>query len=266
MSNNSLSKADILEALLFASEAPLALEKIAQILEASEEQAREELEVLREEKLRIGGLQVVEVAGGWQMLTKAEVAPYVARLREAPRQKLSRAAFEVLAVVAYRQPITRSEIEELRGVDCSRPLTFLLDKKLLHFAGRKEAPGRPWLYETSPHFLENFGLRTIADLPPLSELAELNDAALDGRAQQLFSRGPMQAEVEHSELDEEKNEEDVTSETVSLEVREEWVEDANVQTEDIIEESVATEDTVEDDVVEAEDRTDEDNTESETDE
>jgi segregation and condensation protein B len=196
MSQNTLSKADILEAIFFASEAPLPLEKIAQILEVAPTVAAEELEILREEKARIGGLQVVEVAGGWQMLTKAEVAPFVAKLREAPRQKLSRAAFEVLAVVAYRQPITRAEIEELRGVDCSRPLTFLLDKKLLQFAGRKEAPGRPWLYETSPQFLEHFGLRSIADLPPLSELAELNEAALESHAQQLFSRGPMQVEAE----------------------------------------------------------------------
>jgi segregation and condensation protein B len=256
MSQNDLSKADILEALLFASEAPLPLEKIAQILESSEEQAKEELEVLREEKMRIGGLQVVEVAGGWQMLTKAEVAPFVARLREAPRQKLSRAAFEVLAVVAYRQPITRSEIEELRGVDCSRPLTFLLDKKLLHFAGRKDAPGRPWLYETSPHFLENFGLRTIADLPPLSELAELNEAALDGRAQQLFSRGPMQAEIEHAELNDENRE---IAEAMSSDAGEESSAEPKAETDNAEIEDVVNDETNEDAVqIEA-------NIESETD-
>lgn len=195
-----LSKADILEAIFFASDAPLSLEKIAQVLEVSAASAEEELEILREEKARIGGLQVVEVAGGWQMLTKAEVAPFVAKLREAPRQKLSRAAFEVLAVVAYRQPATRGEIEGLRGVDCSRPLTFLLDKKLLHFAGRKEAPGRPWLYETTPQFLEHFGLRSISDLPPLSELAELNEAALDDQARNLFNRAPMQQEAINQEI------------------------------------------------------------------
>jgi segregation and condensation protein B len=189
---NILSKADILEAIFFASDSPLPTERLAQILEVSAREAEEELQILREEKARIGGLQVVEVAGGWQMLTKAAVAPFVAKLREAPRQKLSRAAFEVLAIVAYRQPITRGEVEELRGVDCSRPLTFLLDKKLVHFAGRKEAPGRPWLYETTPQFLEHFGLRSIADLPPLSELAELNESALEGAALQLFSRAPMQ--------------------------------------------------------------------------
>src|SRR5690606_24503280 len=130
---NQLSHTDIIEAILFAAEAPLPLEKIAGTLEISSEAALAELEVLREEKLRIGGLQIVEVSGGWQMLTKPEAAPFVFKLREAPRQKLSRAAFEVLAVTAYRQPITRAEIEELRGVDCSRPITFLLDKKLIQF-------------------------------------------------------------------------------------------------------------------------------------
>lgn len=192
MSHNNISTANILEAVLFAAEAPLAVEKIAQILEISADEVREELEVLREEKARIGGLQVVEVAGGWQMLTKPELAAYVFKLREAPRQKLSRAAFEVLAVVSYRQPITRSEVEALRGVDCSRPLTYLLEKKLLQFGGRKDAPGRPWLYETTAQFLDHFGLRSIADLPPLAELSEMNEEAMNGAAQQLFSRGPMQ--------------------------------------------------------------------------
>jgi segregation and condensation protein B len=190
---NQLSPTDILEALLFAAEAPLSLEKIAGILEISEDAARAELGVLQDEKSRIGGLQIVEVSGGWQMLTKPELAPFVFKLREVPRQKLSRAAFEVLAVTAYRQPITRAEIEELRGVDCSRPLTFLLDKKLLQFAGRKETPGRPWLYETTPQFLNHFGLRSIDDLPPLAELAEMNEAAPGERA--LFSRAPMQEEA-----------------------------------------------------------------------
>lgn len=194
---SQISKTDIIEALLFAAEAPLALEKIAAILELSPEAAHAELGVLQDEKSRIGGLQVVEVSGGWQMLTKPELAPFVFKLRETPRQKLSRAAFEVLAITAYRQPITRAEIEELRGVDCSRPLTFLLDKKLLQFAGRKETPGRPWLYETTPQFLDHFGLRSIDDLPPLAELAEMNEAAPGERA--LFSRAPMQEESDFAE-------------------------------------------------------------------
>src|SRR5688500_4366719 len=141
-----LSNADIIEALLFASDKPLPIEKLAQIAELKPSETLEEIEVLREEKERIGSLQILEVSGGWQLSTKPEFAPYINQLREIPRQKLSRAAVEVLAVVAYRQPATRAEIENLRGVDCSRSLTYLLEKKLIAFAGRKEVPGRPWLY------------------------------------------------------------------------------------------------------------------------
>ena len=187
--SNEISKTDIIEAILFAAETPMSIEKIAHILEVNEEEAMAQLDSLREEKAHIGGLQIIEVSGGWQMLTKPQFAPFVFKLREAPRQKLSRAAFEVLAVTAYRQPLTRAEIEELRGVDCSRPLMFLMDKKLVQFAGRKDSPGRPWLYETTQQFLDHFGLRSIADLPPLAELAEL---AEEGGARALFTKGPMQ--------------------------------------------------------------------------
>ncbi len=219
--SNKVSKTDIIEAILFAAETPMSIEKIAHILELSEEQAMAELEMLREEKSHIGGLQIIEVSGGWQMLTKPELAPFVFKLREAPRQKLSRAAFEVLAVTAYRQPLTRAEIEELRGVDCSRPLMFLLDKKLVQFAGRKDSPGRPWLYETTQQFLDHFGLRSIADLPPLAELAEM---AQEGGTLSLFSKGPMQ-EMQHNEAQgEEEGEEVVTAEQEGEEKAEEVAE------------------------------------------
>lgn len=197
------SKADIIEALLFASEKPLTVERLAQIAELKPREVSEEIEVLREEKNRIGGLQLVEVASGWQMVTKAPLAPFVRRLREAPRQRLSRAAFEVLSVVAYRQPITRGEIDGLRGVDSAAPVGFLLEKKLLNFAGRKETPGRPWLYVTTPQFLEIFGLRSLDDLPPLEELEALNNgmAAADGGAtQELFNRGRMRPIEEQATL------------------------------------------------------------------
>src|SRR5687768_9219215 len=150
------STVDIIEALLFASDKPLPLEKLAEIAGVKPREALEEIEVLREEKARIGGLRVVEVAGGWQLVTKPHLASFVAQLRDVPRQRLSRAAFEVLAIVAYRQPVTRGEIESLRGVDCGGPLQLLLEKKLLDYAGRKESIGRPWLYATTPLFLEHF--------------------------------------------------------------------------------------------------------------
>ena len=183
------TKADIIESLLFASDKPLPLKKLAQIAELDEAQAREELEVLREEKASIGSLQIVEVAQGWQIATKPAFASFIRQLRDEKKPKLSRAAFEVLAIVAYRQPVTRGEVEELRGVDCAGSLHQLLDKKLVQLAGRKEAPGRPWLYATSPQFLDLFGLRSIDDLPSLAEFTALNDSP-----QQLFNRGAMKSE------------------------------------------------------------------------
>lgn len=189
------SKPDIIEALLFASDRPVALKKLAQIAGLEPRVALEELEILREEKARIGALQVMEVAGGWQLVTKAEFAPHVRQLREAPRQRLSRAAFEVLAIVAYRQPATRAEVEGLRGVECGGPLHFLLEKKLIAFAGRKEAPGRPWLYATTTQFLEHFGLRDLADLPSLDEFAQLNDGEAP---RNLFERGAMKGPDEEA--------------------------------------------------------------------
>lgn len=187
------SKADIIEALLFAADKPVPLKKLAQIAGVEPREAAEEIEVLREEKQRIGALQIIEVSGGWQIVSKPEYATYIKQLREVPRQRLSRAAFEVLAIVAYRQPVTRAEIENLRGVDCAGPAQFLLEKKLITLAGRKEAPGRPWLYATTPQFLDHFGVRAIDDLPSLAEFAQLNDAATDGASLNLFNRPVMEA-------------------------------------------------------------------------
>ncbi|MEO6907148.1 MAG: SMC-Scp complex subunit ScpB [Abditibacteriaceae bacterium] len=183
---------DILEAVLFAADTPLSAAKLAAVCELDESLVQQELEMLSEEKNRIGALQLVQVAGGWQMVTKPDLAPWVSRLREEKKAKLSRAAFEVLAIVAYRQPTTRSEVEELRGVDCARSLGMLLEKNLVMLAGRKEAPGRPWLYTTSFAFLDHFGLRSVEDLPPLDEFTAL----LEGEAAlQLFDKAPLQSET-----------------------------------------------------------------------
>jgi segregation and condensation protein B len=194
-----MNKADIIEALLFAADRPLTVEQIAPIVEMAPEDVLEEIEVLREEKMRIGALQLREVAGGWQLLTKPQFASFVRQLREAPRHKLGRATLEALAIVAYRQPVTRSEVEGLRGVDCSRALTQLVEKKLLTLAGRRETPGRPWLYATTPKFLDHFGLRSLNDLPSLSEFAELSEIPADQVPQELFSKGAMQLALTEGE-------------------------------------------------------------------
>lgn len=200
-----LNRADVIEALLFASGAPVPLRKLAGAAQASEQEAREELENLREEKSRVGALQIVEVAAGWQMVTKPAFAPFVRALKDVPKQKLSRAAFEVLAIAAYRQPVTRAEIDALRGVDCSAPLHFLLDKKLLAFAGRRDTPGRPWQYTTTPAFLEHLGLRSLEDLPPLSEWQVLEAAGESRvRTEALFDGGELapMAPIEGAAADE----------------------------------------------------------------
>ena len=119
------------------------------------------------------GLQLVEVAGGWQLRTRPALGHWVARARGARPFKLSRAALETLAVVAYRQPVTRAEVEEIRGVDAGGVLRSLLQKGMLRVTGRRDEPGRPLTYGTTERFLEVFGLRDLDDLPRLRDLEEL---------------------------------------------------------------------------------------------
>ncbi len=191
MPSESVSKADILEALLFASEKPLSLKQLARVAGLEPGAALQEMEMLREERQRIGALQIVEVAGGWQLVTKPQYADYIRQLREVPRQRLSTAAFEVLAIVAYRQPATRAEVEQLRGVDSGASLQFLLDRNLLALNGRKDAPGRPWLYVTTRQFLEHFGLSSPADLPAPQQMASLHGSAYGQGPHDLFDRPDM---------------------------------------------------------------------------
>ncbi len=194
--------ADIIEALLFAADRPLTIEQIAPIVELTPAEVLEEIEELREEKMRIGALQLREVAGGWQLLTKPQFASFVKQLREAPRHKLGRATLEALAIVAYRQPVTRGEVEALRGVDCSRALTQLVERKLLELAGRRETPGRPWLYATTPKFLDHFGLRSLNDLPSLNEFADLSEMPAERIPQELFAKGAMQLALSEENVEE----------------------------------------------------------------
>ncbi len=179
---------DVIEALLFAADRPLPCEKLAFAAEISPEDVARALEDLAREKASVGALQLVEVAGGWQFVTKAEFAPFIRRLRDEKKSRLSRAAFEVLAIVAYRAPVTRGEIDALRGVESGGPLNFLLERKLVAPVGRKEAPGRPWLFATGPRFLEQFGLKSLDDLPDLEELAAFEENA-GAREINLFERG-----------------------------------------------------------------------------
>lgn len=162
---------DVVEALLFASDTPVEAERIQEVLDlGSQAEARALVEDL---KGRYGaqerGLQIVEVGGGFRMVTRPEVAPWLVRLAKSrTRSRLSRSALETLAIVAYRQPVSRPEIDVVRGVNSDAVLESLLDRRLIRIAGRKDAPGRPFLYETTREFLVAFGLRELSELPQVA--------------------------------------------------------------------------------------------------
>lgn len=165
----------VIEALLFASSRPLTLENLAEITGLVKPGVRELLEELRSEyESRGGGFGLIEVAGGYQLRTLPEFSEEVAKLFTVKsRRRFSRSSLETLSIIAYRQPVTRAEIEHIRGVDCGGVLKNLLTQAMVRVLGRKEAPGRPILYGTTREFLEYFGLRDIESLPTLEEVTEL---------------------------------------------------------------------------------------------
>jgi segregation and condensation protein B len=161
-----------LECVLFVATKPLPLEEVARILQIPLDEALMLLNELAVDYERRSGLALVEVAGGWRMVTRPEFAHYISRLHPLQRSRLSRGSLEVLAIIAYHQPITRPEIEQLRGVDSSAAIQSLLEHGLIQVVGYKETVGRPRLYATTQKFLELFGLRSLDELPPLREWQE----------------------------------------------------------------------------------------------
>jgi segregation and condensation protein B len=165
----------IIEALIFASPEPLAAKTLFKLLESEpKEDVEAALALLRQDYERPGGLQLVEVAGGYQIVTRPELHEYVRRLfHERTSQKLSVQALETLAVIAYRQPVTAPEITEIRGVNTSGVLNTLIERKLIKIVGRKAVVGRPFMYATTREFLDKFGLNEIGDLPRVEDLADV---------------------------------------------------------------------------------------------
>jgi segregation and condensation protein B len=159
---------DVLEALLFTSDTPIEPERIQEVLELpSPAAARELVEALAR---RLDGegraLHVIEAGGGFRLVTRPEVAPWLVRLqRSKTKSRLSRPALETLAIIAYRQPVSRPEIDAIRGVNSEGVLDNLLERRMIRIAGRKDSPGRPFLYQTTREFLIAFGLRDPSDLP-----------------------------------------------------------------------------------------------------
>ncbi len=159
-----------LETLLFVASEPLTVQALARIVEIDLEDTKELLqELAKEYEARPGGLKLIETAENWQMSTKPEYAPYVERLYRKSGTGLSRAAVETLAIIAYRQPITKSELELIRGVKVDSPISTLQERCLIEEKGRREGPGRPVLYGTTLDFLKHFGLKDLTELPPLEE-------------------------------------------------------------------------------------------------
>jgi len=160
-------------ALLFVADEPVPTELLARTLNIGDGQVDQAIEILQARLAEGGPLQVVQLAGGWQLCTRPEFAEPVAAFLKPQRQRLGRSLMEVLAIVAYRQPITMAEVDAARGVQSDYSLRQLLERRLLQEVGRRSTPGRPVLYGTTQQFLHQFNINDIADLPKLS--AELTD-------------------------------------------------------------------------------------------
>lgn len=166
----------LIEGLLFQSDTPLSLDRLATLLEEFDRtDIAKSLAELREECEQCErGIILVEVAGGYQLRTRPEHTHVLRRLQKSRPNKFSQSAMETLAIIAYRQPVTRVEIEYLRGVDCGGVVKTLLDKKLIRILGKKDLPGRPIVYGTTREFLEAFNLKNLSGLPTIKEIQELD--------------------------------------------------------------------------------------------
>ncbi|MBR0578358.1 SMC-Scp complex subunit ScpB [Bacillus altitudinis] len=164
----------ILEALLYAAgDEGLTRKQLMSVLEVDEAALLDIMSAVKEEyQKQERGIELIEYADSYMLLTKKEYSVYLKKLVETPSKGLSQAALEVLAIVSYKQPITRSEVEEIRGVKSERVLHSLVAKALLCEVGRADGPGRAILYGTTPTFLEQFGLKALDELPPLPENVE----------------------------------------------------------------------------------------------
>jgi segregation and condensation protein B len=165
----------IIESLLFVADGPLTIQRLGEVLEGVEKEdlrsTLEELQAELENSRR--GVRLVEVAGGYQLRTAKVNADWVKKFLGGRPARMGRATLETLAIIAYRQPITRAEIEAIRGVDVDGVINTLLDRSLIRAVARKDVPGRPFLYGTTPEFLQLFNLKDLTHLPTLKEMEEI---------------------------------------------------------------------------------------------
>lgn len=166
----------IVESLLFVAESAVALERMSAVLEGVDrKEIRSVIEELRSEyESQERGVRLFEVAGGFQMRTPKENADWVKNLLRGRAARMSRATLETLSIVAYKQPVTRVEIENVRGVNVEGVLSTLMERRLVRIVGRKDVPGRPFLYSTTREFLELFSLKDLTGLPTLKEMEEIS--------------------------------------------------------------------------------------------
>ena len=165
----------IVESLLFVAEGPLTLQRLAEVIEGADkseiiaalEQIRTDLATNRR------GVRLVEVAGGYQLRTPKENADWVKKFLGGRPARMGRATLETLAIIAYRQPVTKAEIEAIRGVDVDGVVNTLMERSLIRAIGRKDVPGRPFLFGTTPEFLQLFNMKDLSELPTLKELDEI---------------------------------------------------------------------------------------------
>jgi segregation and condensation protein B len=174
----------VIEALLFASDKPLTIEQVRNVLDNLEAtEIRRILEELRSEyEASNRGIRLAEIAGGFQLVTPSSHAPFLRKLFKGRHvERLSKPALETLAIIAYKQPLTRLEIESLRNVNVDGVIGTLLDKSLIRISGRKKAPGNPYVFSTTKQFLEYFGLKSLEELPKMEEFSSLVTKAEEPR-------------------------------------------------------------------------------------
>ncbi|MFH1130143.1 MAG: SMC-Scp complex subunit ScpB [Pseudomonadota bacterium] len=206
----------ILESLIFASDRPITIKQLQELTGAKNEELKEILSDL-ELEFKESGIQLIAVGGGHQFRTNPENANWVKKLLAGRPARLTRPMLETLAIVAYRQPVTRPEIEDIRGVDSGSTLRVLLERSLLRIVGRKEEAGRPILYGTSKFFLEFFNLQGLKDLPPLSDFTELTE---EHEQQVEMEHGvlPTELRLVHSDSDNIPENVDMNKDTVQPEL------------------------------------------------
>ncbi len=166
-------KKDILELLIFSSGEPVTISSLKEITAFPEEEIKSILdELITEYDSRNGGIVIKEIAGGYQFVTNPEYGEWIKKFKKTVNtSKLSMAALETLAIIAYKQPIIKAEIDEIRGVNSDGAIKTLLERRLIKIVGKKEAPGKPFLYGTTKEFLQYFGLKDLTELPTLRDLS-----------------------------------------------------------------------------------------------